>query len=113
MIEDLGEIMKKYLKIIFLLILFFPLYVPASMSNTYSSSVDYANGYISKFPDYNLYIVGKKSGFDIPFKYSGGILSVDSIFNNGGFLNLYEFNISKDNIGDTYLYDGLSYWTMT
>ena len=105
--------MKKSLKIIFLLILFFPLYVPASMSNTYSSSVDYANGYISKHPDYNLYIVGKKSGFDIPFKYSGGILSVDSIFNNGGFLNLYEFNISKDNIGDTYLYDGLSYWTMT
>ncbi|NLC47746.1 MAG: InlB B-repeat-containing protein [Tenericutes bacterium] len=99
---------KKYL--LFFLILVVNITVLAFINVNYHYGKNYTSEYILKFRNYNRYIVNEAN---IPFKYFNKTLSVSSGFVNGGFLNIDEFNISKDKSGDTYLFTGLKYWTMT
>jgi uncharacterized protein YxeA len=99
--------MKKILTMILALMLVVT--VKASILNDYGNSINVANNYIEKFNDYAEYIV---SDDNIKFKYDGSTLSNNSSFTKGGFLNLSEFNISKID-GQTYLFNGQQYWTMT
>lgn len=99
--------MKK--KILILLLLIIPIFINAKMNNTFEESTKYANRYITGYPYYKKYIILS----NMPFKYKDSTLSKDSRYELGGFLNLEEFNISKDSKGYTYLFDGSKYWTMT
>ncbi len=99
--------MKKVLIMIFALMLV--VNVNASIMNNYSDSINSANSYIERFNDYAKYIV---SDDNIKFKYENNVLSYNSNFLKGGFLNLSEFNISKRD-DKTYLFTGQKYWTMT
>lgn len=103
--------MKK--KILLIIILILPIFINAKINNDYVTSSNYANKYISNYPDNKLYILRSESGLEIPYKYENNILSSVSKFKNGGLLNLDEFRKSKDRNGNTYLYTGNNYWTMT
>ena len=103
--------MKK--KILLIIILILPILIDAKINNDYVTSSNYANKYISIYPDNKLYILRSESGLEIPYKYENNVLSSVSKFKNGGLLNLDEFRKSKDRNGNTYLYTGNNYWTMT
>ena len=103
--------MKK--KILLIVILILPIFIDAKINNDYVTSSNYANKYISIYPDNKLYILRSESGLEIPYKYENNVLSSVSKFKNGGLLNLDEFRKSKDRNGNTYLYTGNNYWTMT
>ncbi len=96
--------------ILLFLMLLIPLSVFALINVGYNQGRNYTNEYIIKFENYKRYIVNDTN---IPFKYFEKSLTVDTSFKVGGFLNIEEFNISKNNTGDTYLFNGLKYWTMT
>ncbi|NLC48632.1 MAG: InlB B-repeat-containing protein [Tenericutes bacterium] len=101
--------MKKFCVYLFIVSLLFPLAIKGKMSVDYSAGNQHANIYISNFKDYDLYIVKDNN----KYFYDGTSISASGSFINGGFLNLYEFIISKDSFGDTYLFNGTKYWTMT
>lgn len=103
--------MKK--KILLIIILILPVFINAKINNDYTTSSNYANKYIGTYPDNKLYILRSESGLEIPYKYENNVLSSVSQFKNGGLLNLDEFRNSKDRNGNTYLYTGNNYWTMT
>lgn len=103
--------MKK--KILLILILILPIFINAKMNNEYNNSSNYANRYINQYPDNKLYILKSDDSLEIPYKYENNILSSVSQFKNGGLLNLDEFRKSKDKDGNTYLFTGNNYWTMT
>ena len=103
--------MKK--KMLLIIILILPIFINAKINNDYVTSSNYANKYISIYPDNKLYILRSESGLEIPYKYENNVLSSVSKFKNGGLLNLDEFRKSKDRNGNTYLYTGNNYWTMT
>ena len=103
--------MKK--KILLILILILPIFINAKMNNDYNNSSNYANRYINQYSDNKLYILKSDDSLEIPYKYENNILSSVSQFKNGGLLNLDEFRKSKDKDGNTYLFTGNNYWTMT
>ena len=100
--------MKK--KIVLIIVMLIPFIVRAQIDNNYERSTNYISNYIESLEEYKLYLV---QGDNTPYKYESGVLSSDSSFKKGGLLNILEFNTSKDSEGSTYLFDGLSYWTMT
>ena len=91
--------MKK--KILLIVILILPIFIDAKINNDYVTSSNYANKYISIYPDNKLYILRSESGLEIPYKYENNVLSSVSKFKNGGLLNLDEFRKSKDRNGNT------------
>lgn len=112
---------KRILFVIFLLIL--PFIVNAKMSSNYEDAVHFAyyyTDYLGGYDYYSRFMLGRSDFSNnpstdnkIPFRFKNGVLSGDNSFFYGGFLNLDEFNISKNKQGDTYLYNGNDYWTMT
>lgn len=113
---------KKLLLTIFLLVI--PFITNAKMKIDYNLASARAAHYY-----YGLYDIGydtyymldyyddfrenAATNYNVPFRYEGGVLSGEEYFYGGGLLNLDEFNISKDKQGNTYLYNGNDYWTMT
>lgn len=95
--------------ILFICILFVPIVIDSLMYNNYYTTLNNVNEYINYFDNYDIYI---EQG-NIPYKYENNILEQDDNFINGGLLNLMEFINSKDTSGNTYLFNGMNYWTMT
>ena len=100
--------MKKTLQTLLIIISF--LFVSGvNAKTTYNNTPDFSNDYIKHYKDYTRYLVTT----DSPYGYDSGIVAYDDDYKTGGLLNEYEFNISKDTTGNTYLFNGLEYWTMT
>ena len=98
---------------IFLLIFIFPLVINASNYETESNN---ANRYILRntyINTYSRYLLDGNESFRIPFAFNNGSLSTRDEFVYGGLLNKDEYILSKNSKGNSYLYDGSSYWTMT
>ena len=110
---------KKLLLTIFLLVI--PFIIDAKMKNNFYRSSASAAKYIIDVLDGRHYDMlhryefkdNSTTNYNVPFRYEGGVLSGEDYFYGGGLLNLDEFNISKDKQGNTYLYNGNDYWTMT
>lgn len=106
--------MNKRKKLLFLiLILIFPLILNAKMTTDYNKTVKKVNEYIKNFKYNNLYIVSETADFKVPFEYKDSSLEVNDSFKNGGLLNVKEFDISKNESNNTYLFPGRNYFTMT
>lgn len=112
---------KKLLLTIFLLVI--PFIIDAKMKNDFEHSSacaahyldeifnnGYNTGYILDYYDFE---DNTATNNNVPFRYESGVFSGEDYFYGGGLLNLDEFNISKDRQGNTYLYNGNDYWTMT
>ena len=100
--------MKKILQTLLIIISF--LFVSGvNAKTTYNNTPDFSNDYIKHYKDYTRYLVTT----DSPYGYDSGIVAYDDDYKTGGLLNEYEFNMSKDTTGNTYLFNGLEYWTMT
>lgn len=92
--------------IFFLLLIALPIKTCAEIN--YEDSINYVNNYKEQLEDNNLYLMDG----DVPFGYSDKLF-ISEKFKKSGFVNLSEFNATKNNKGDTYLYDGSNYFTMT
>ena len=101
-----GDKMKKLFKLILTLFLFFPIMVFGAVN--YADGIISANEYISKFSDYQKYIVSDHFPYDVV----NNKLVEKSNFKTGGFLSKEEYNISFIN-GSSYLAPGIEYWTLT
>ena len=112
---------KKLLLTIFLIVI--PFIIDAKMKNDFERSSACAAHYLDEMSDlrYDTYYILDEEDFEnnsstnnnVPFRYESGVFSGEDYFYGGGLLNLDEFNISKDRQGNTYLYNGNDYWTMT
>ena len=103
--------MKRYKKYLFLFILIFSMIISvnaASVFVNYNTAVSNTDTYITNFSKYKLFIDSTNK-----YLYNGNSLTTMTGFKNGGFLNTYEFNSSKNSSGDSYLITGARYWTMT
>ncbi len=98
---------RKYL--LFIIIVIFSFCIKVSARTGYFDATDYANNYIKNFSGYNRYIITQQ----VNYGYTAGVITSDSSFTNGGLLNKDEFVYSKNNNGETYLNNGLDYFTMT
>lgn len=98
----------KYLSIILFMSLFMINVKGASSFSNYNDAVKNTDSYITRFNRYKLFIDKNNK-----YLYNGSSLSKSSGFNNGGFLNSYEFNTALDSSNDSYLITGSRYWTMT
>lgn len=94
-------------KILFVLVLFLATFnILASTYSVYDDAVKNTDSYISKFSRRKLFI-------DTTDKYLfDGTLSSKNGFNEGGFINTFEFNSTISN-SDSYLITGARYFTMT
>ena len=104
---------KIELFLFFLVLVFIPFLVNASDYETESMN---ANNYIQRssyIDTYSRYLFDGSESFKIPFAFNNGTLSTRDEFVYGGLLNKDEYLLSKDKKGNSYLYDGASYWTMT
>ena len=103
--------MKQFMFLIIWIVtsMLMPLTAKSKILIDYNTGSIHTDKYISQFKDYDLYIVRDNS----KYFYDGTVLTTGIGFTNGGFLNLYEFNASKDKSNDTYLFTGSKYWTMT
>lgn len=99
--------LKRKLNILLVLLLLITNVKAASVYANYSKATKNTDNYITKFSKYKLFIDATNK-----YLYNGSTLSVKSGFNEGGFLNTYEFNstIIKN---DSYLITGARYFTMT
>lgn len=101
--------MKKIFSVLLLTFLFI-INVNAEVTASYDDAVKSSQRYIYKFNKYDKYLLTetkyseiKGTSSIIPFIYKNKKLSTDSTFTRGGMLNEDEFNISKDENGNTYL----------
>ena len=101
--------MKKIIKA-FLLIINLIICINVYAKTNYSNTPSFTNDYIKKFKNYQRYIVTEttKYGFD-----NNNNIFNNSKFKTGGMLNKREFDLSLDDNGNTYLFNGLEYFTMT
>ena len=99
--------LKRKLNILLVLLLLITNVKAASVYANYSKATKNTDNYITKFSKYKLFIDSTNK-----YSYNGSTLAVKSGFNEGGFLNTYEFNstIIKN---DSYLITGARYFTMT
>ena len=99
--------LKRKLNVLLVLLLLITNVKAASVYANYSKATKNTDNYITKFSKYKLFIDSTNK-----YLYNGSTLSVKSGFNEGGFLNTYEFNstIIKN---DSYLITGARYFTMT
>ena len=100
--------LKKYLGLILIMLLSVINIKAASVYANYSKAVKNTDTYITKFNRYKLFIDTTNK-----YLYNGSTLEVKTGFNEGGFLNTYEFNASMDANKDSYLITGSRYFTMT
>lgn len=100
--------MKSIIKNILLIMLLFLIScnVYAKSNANYEESVKNTDVYIKEFRDYDYYIDNTNK-----YLYNGSLSSVDK-FKHGGFINTYEFNLTK-NKDYSYLITGSRYFTMT
>ena len=99
---------NKFKYLLFFLFIFCPFIIKASGLN-YEDTIHYTNNYIYKFPKYNNYLVINDR---IPFIYENGDFVYDGKYISGGLLSKTEFEISNKK-NNTYLSNGLEYWTST
>ena len=102
--------MTKKLRNLFLVLIAMVLFttnVDAAYYNNSSTTVNYTNVYIKKFPKYTYYI---DLDSNIPFEYTGEF-KVNSNFKSGGLINKYEFEVAGAT--NSYLFNGSKYFTMT
>ncbi len=78
--------------------------------STYAEAQNLANDYIKKFPNYQRYFVTKNTNFG--FNTSNSIVN-NSDFKSGGLINEQEYRIASGSINSSYLFNGLTYFTMT
>ncbi len=85
--------------------------VEAKISITYNDTTNNTTQYISNYNDYKSFIIQDND----KYLYDGTSLesSTSLGLTKSGLLNVFEFNVSKNSSGDTYLFTGLKYWTMT
>ena len=101
--------MKKMFKsLIFIVLAICPFLIKASGLN-YEDTIHYVNNYIYKFPKYSNYLFFNDR---LPFIYEKTDFVYDSKFKSGGLLSKTEFEISNQK-NNTYLSNGLEYWTNT
>ena len=100
--------LKKYLGLILIMLLSVINIKAASVYANYSKAVKNTDTYITKFNRYKLFIDTTNK-----YLYNGSTLEIKTGFNEGGFLNTYEFNASMDSNKDSYLITGSRYFTMT
>lgn len=103
--------MRKLFKILVSLLCFMPLFIGA---RTFESEKNLANKYMKdNFEgDYSRYIVSENTKYGFSEK---GIFIVPG-FDKGGFINKYEYDLSKDleDVNDSsWLYDINGYWSLT
>ena len=104
-----DRVMKRIIKfLIFAMVLILPYFVNASGLN-YADAVHYANNFIYKFPKYNNYLIFNDN---MAYTYEGGNYVIDPNYKSGGFLSKTEYEISDTN-NNTYLSNGLEYWTLS
>ena len=99
--------LKRKLNVLLVLLLLITNVKAASVYANYSKATKNTDNYITKFSKYKLFIDSTNK-----YLYNGSTLSVKSGFNEGGFLNTYEFN-STIIRNDSYLITGARYFTMT
>ncbi len=101
--------MKRLLKA-FIIIIVFLIFINVKANTTFTNTPKFVNDYINKFPNYQRYIITENTDYGF---ISGNIQSGISGFKNGGLLNIEEYNISKSRGNNTYLFNGLEFFTMT
>ena len=97
--------MKKIFKVLLTIISFLMCGIVYAKT-TYTSAPTFVNEYIRKFREYQRYIVNENTKYGMDT--NGNIIN-DSDYKTGGLLNRREFEISKNENGDTYLFNGLEY----
>ena len=80
--------LKRQLNILLVLLLLITNVKAASVYANYSKATKNTDNYITKFSKYKLFIDSTNK-----YLYNGSTSSVKSGFNEGGFLNTYEFNL--------------------
>src|SRR5574344_176541 len=100
--------LKKYSRFL-LLVLMFPIVLNAATKNSFAVSKNYLESYVNGLHDNNIYVEKGTT----KFVYNSGVVSSNSNYKYAGLLNIDEFNLTKNEKGNTYLYDGREYWTMT
>ena len=104
-----DRVMKRIIKfLIFAMVLILPCFVNAAGLN-YADAVHYANNFIYKFPKYNNYLIFNDN---MAYTFEGGNYVIDPNYKSGGFLSKTEYEISDTN-NNTYLSNGLEYWTLS
>jgi uncharacterized repeat protein (TIGR02543 family) len=98
---------KNILKL--LIIISFMICISINARTIYNNTPNFSNDYLKRFSKYTRYLVTT----DSPYGYENGEETNDIEYKTGGLLNEEEFIISKDISGETYLFNGLEYWTMT
>ena len=78
--------------------------------STYTQAQDLANDYIKKFPNYQKYMVTKNA--DYGFSTTNSLVNSSS-YKTGGLINEQEYKISTGSRNSSYLFNGLSFFTMT
>ena len=99
----------KYIVRTFILIIGFIFCINLNASTIYGKVPNFSNDYLKRYNDYSRYLVTT----DSPYGFLNNASTFDNDYRTGGLLNREEFIISKDINGNTYLFNGLSYWTMT
>ena len=99
--------MKKLLLVIIGMLVF--VNVEAANITDHSSAIRGANNYMEKLHNYNLYLINESN---VKYGYSANSITINSNYINGGLINVDEFNVSNSK-GNSYLYNGTKYWTMT
>ncbi len=101
--------MKKFRLIIYMFIFFICL-VHVNARTVYKEVPKFVNDYIKKFPNYQKYIVTENTRYG----FTNGIIdNGTNDFKTGGLLNLDEYLISKSVGNNSYLFNGLEFFTMT
>ena len=98
---------NKYLLVIIIVILGFC--VRVSAKTNYFSAAEQANNYIRNFNGYDRYIITQNTDYG----FENGNIVENNLYTNGGLLNKDEFIYSKNAYGESYLNNGLEYFTMT
>ena len=101
--------MKKYIRMVIVLLCFLPLFVSASTLNEGKAS---AGNYITKFENYKKYIHIPSDSKYYAYEESGYNSTNGNGFKNGGFISSFEYNLSLDN-NLSWLSPGIGYWTLS
>ena len=79
-------------------------------TSTYSQAQELANDYIKRFPNYQRYMITRNAKYG--FNSSNNIVN-NSNYKTGGLINEQEYKISAGSINSSYLFNGLTFFTMT
>ena len=94
---------------LFIIVISALFFMNINASTIYKNVPDFSNNYLKRFNSYTRYFVTT----DAPYGYEIDEIKNDSNYKLGGLLNKDEFLNSMDSNGNTYLFNGLEYWTMT